>query len=94
MLWCWILGVFIALLFLLCITRVGVRAAFDGELKLDAKFGWFPFRILPLKKRRKEAGKKAEKKPEKKKKPEKRLSKKLQRKQKLNPRSKLRGIIS
>lgn len=71
MLWCWILGVFIALLFLLCITRVGVRAAFDGELKLDAKFGWFHFRILPLKKRRKEAGKKAEKKPEKKKKPEK-----------------------
>ena len=59
MLWCWILGVFIALLFLLCITRVGVRAAFDGELKLDAKFGWFHFRILPLKKRRKEAGKKA-----------------------------------
>lgn len=50
----WILGIMAALLFLLCITRVGVRGKFGPEgLTLDVKFGLFRFRILPGKEKKK-----------------------------------------
>lgn len=50
MIWLWILGVILALLLLLLMTRVGVRGAMkDGVLTLDARFGLFSFRILPAK---------------------------------------------
>lgn len=54
----WILGVLLALLVLLCVTRIGVHVVFDGEtLLLDAKIGWFRIHILP----QKESDKKKEK---------------------------------
>lgn len=65
MFWCWILGIFIVLLLLLCMIRVGVRAAFDGELRLDVKFGWLHFRVLPAKKKPEKAKKPAKKEPRK-----------------------------
>ena len=56
----WILGVLLALIVLLCVTRVGVHAEFGETLLLDAKIGWFHIHILPAK----EANKKREKKAE------------------------------
>ena len=55
----WILGVLLALLVLLCLTRVGVHVTF-GALSLDVKVGCFRIPILP-----KKEGKRAEKKQEK-----------------------------
>ena len=60
----WILGVLLALIVLLCVTRVGVHAVFGETLLLDAKIGWFRIHILPLKephKNAEERGKEAEK---------------------------------
>ena len=61
----WILGVLLALIVLLCLTRIGVHAIFGGEvLLLDAKVGWFRIHILPAKepnKKEKERGKETEK---------------------------------
>lgn len=58
----WILGVLLALIVLLCLTRVGVYVAFSGEtLLLDAKLGWFRIHILPGKKLDKKQKKGAEK---------------------------------
>lgn len=60
----WILGVLLALIVLLCVTRVGVHAVFGERLLLDAKIGWFRIHILPPKephKNAEERGKKAEK---------------------------------
>lgn len=73
-LWLWILLVIALLLVLLCRTRVGVWAAFDGEvLRLDVKIGLLRLHILPAKPKKPKAGKsKKEKKPKKtKKKPKK-----------------------
>ena len=59
----WILGVLLALIVLLCVTRVGVHAVFGETLLLDAKIGWFRIHILPAKeanKKKKEREKKAE----------------------------------
>ena len=56
----WILGVLLALIVLLCVTRVGVHAVFGETLLLDVKIGWFRIHILPAK----EANKKREKKAE------------------------------
>lgn len=65
MIWLWIIGVILALLLLLLLTRVGVRGAYkDGVLTLDAKVGLLTFHILPKKaaveKEPKENPKKAE----------------------------------
>ena len=60
----WILGVLLALIVLLCVTRVGVHAVFGETLLLDVKIGWFRIHILPLKephKNAEERGKEAEK---------------------------------
>ncbi|MBE6963012.1 MAG: hypothetical protein E7443_00230 [Ruminococcaceae bacterium] len=55
MFWLWILGILIVLLFLLCLTRVGIQARWHGgSLVLDAKIGLLCFHILP---RKKESGK-------------------------------------
>ena len=43
----WILGVLLALIVLLCVTRVGVHAVFGETLLLDVKIGWFRIHILP-----------------------------------------------
>ena len=43
----WILGILLALLVLLCLTRVGVHALFGDALALDAKIGPFRIHILP-----------------------------------------------
>ena len=43
----WILGVLLALIVQLCVTRVGVHAEFGETLLLDAKIGWFHIHILP-----------------------------------------------
>lgn len=56
----WILGVLLALIVLLCVTRVGVHAVLGETLLLDVKIGWFRIHILPAK----EANKKREKKAE------------------------------
>lgn len=59
----WILGILLALIVLLSVTRVGVHAEFRETLLLDAKIGWFRIHILPAKeanKKKKERGKKAE----------------------------------
>ena len=45
----WILGILLALLVLLCLTRVGVHALFGDALALDAKIGPFRIHILPAK---------------------------------------------
>lgn len=63
----WILGIFLALLVLLCCTRIGIHIVLGGDLLLDAKVGWFHIRILPRKqpdKKQKKRGKEL-KKPEK-----------------------------
>lgn len=66
MLWLWILLVIAALLVLLCLTRVGVWAAFDGEaLRLDVCAGHLRIHILPAKPKKPEAEKKKKKKPKK-----------------------------
>ena len=60
----WILGVLLALIALLCVTRVGIHAVFGETLLLDAKIGWFRIRILPAKephKKKKKRGNKTEK---------------------------------
>ena len=71
----WILGVLLALIVLLCVTRVGVHAVLGETLLLDAKIGWFRIHILPAKEPNKkkkdrenetEKAKKAEEKAEKK----------------------------
>ena len=59
----WILGVLLALIVLLCVTRVGVHAVLGETLLLDVKIGWFHIHILPAKeanKKKKEREKKAE----------------------------------
>ena len=56
----WILGVLLALIVLLCVTRVGVHAVLGETLLLDVKIGWFRIRIPPAE----EANKKREKKAE------------------------------
>ena len=46
--WRWVLLVIIVLLGLLCLTRVGVEAAFSaGGLRLDLRIGWFRLHLLP-----------------------------------------------
>ena len=60
----WILGVLLALIVLLCVTRVGVHVVLGETLLLDAKIGWFRIHILPAKephKKKEERGKEAEK---------------------------------
>ena len=55
----WILGILLALLVLLCLTRVGVHALFGDALALDAKIGPFRIHILPGKKQDKKREKRA-----------------------------------
>ena len=55
----WILGILLALLVLLCLTRVGVHALFGDALSLDAKIGPFRIHILPGKKQDKKREKRA-----------------------------------
>lgn len=57
----WILGILLALLVLLCLTRVGVHALFGDALALDAKIGPFRIHILPGKKQDKKREKRAKK---------------------------------
>ena len=58
----WIIGILLALIVLLCMTRVGVHAVFGGEtLLLDAKIGWFRIHILPAKDSDKEEKKREKK---------------------------------
>lgn len=72
----WILGVLLALIVLLCLTRIGVHAIFGGEvLLLDAKVGWFRIHILPAKEPNKKE-KERRKETEKAKKPEEKAAKK------------------
>lgn len=67
MVWLWILAVMVLLIVLLCWTRVGAWAAFDGEgLRLDARLGLLRIHILPARPRKP----KAEKPKKKKEKPE------------------------
>lgn len=71
-LWLWILLIIALLIVLLCLTRVGVWAAFDGEvLRLDVKIGLLRLHILPAKPKKPKAEKKKKEKPEKKPKKEK-----------------------
>ena len=56
----WILGILLALLVLLCLTRVGVHALFGDALALDAKIGPFRIHILPGKKQDKKREKRAQ----------------------------------
>ena len=55
----WILGILLALLVLLCLTRVGVHALFGDALALGAKIGPFRIHILPGKKQDKKREKRA-----------------------------------
>ena len=55
----WILGILLALLVLLCLTRVGVHALFGDALALDAKIGPFRIHILPRNKQDKKREKRA-----------------------------------
>ena len=55
----WILGILLALLVLLCLTRVGVHALFGDALALDAKIVPFRIHILPGKKQDKKREKRA-----------------------------------
>lgn len=57
----WILGVLLALIVLLCLTRVGVHAVFGDALLLDAKIGPFRIHILPGKEPDKKKEKRAKK---------------------------------
>ena len=65
----WILGILLALLVLLCLTRVGVHALFGDALALDAKIGPFRIHILPGKKQDKKREKRAKEPKEAEKKP-------------------------
>lgn len=66
-LWLWILLIIALLLVLLCLTRVGVWAAFDGEvLRLDVKIGLLRVHILPAKSKKPKSEKKKNEKSEKK----------------------------
>jgi len=48
--WLWIMGILIALLLLLLLTRVAIRAAWhDGTLTVDAKLGLLWFSLVPQK---------------------------------------------
>ena len=59
--WLWISGVLAAGLLLVCLTRVGIYAAFtSGIVKLDLRFGLFRFHAYPGKKKKKEENKTAE----------------------------------
>lgn len=70
MVWLWILAVMALLIVLLCRTRVGAWAAFDGEdLRLDARFGFLRVHILPARPKKPGAEKPA--KAKKRKKPQK-----------------------
>ena len=52
MTWLWVLGVLLFLTVLLCLARVGAKAAVrNGELTLDVKIGFLKLRLLPPKKR-------------------------------------------
>ena len=67
MLWLWILLAVCLLIALLCWTKVGVWAAYDGQtLRLDARVGLLRLHILPPKAKKPQAEK-----PKKKKKPQK-----------------------
>lgn len=71
MLWLWILLVIAALILLVCVTRVGVWAAFGGDgVRLNVRVGVLQVHILPAKVKKRKGGK-AEKK--KKAKPEKKV---------------------
>lgn len=71
-LWLWILLAVALLLVLLCWTRAGVWAAFDGEVfRLDVKIGLLRLHILPAKPKKPKAEKKKKEKPKKKPKKEK-----------------------
>lgn len=66
MLWLWILGILAALILLLCLTRVGVRAAMAGKaLTVDARVGLLYIRVFPGKEKKKKKEKAAKEKPEK-----------------------------
>ena len=67
MIWLWILGILLALLILVCWTRVGVRVSFGEAIALDVKVGLLHFRLFP--------GKKKPKKEKKKKKPKAKIEK-------------------
>lgn len=70
--WKWVLAVLLALLILLCLTRVGVYAAFGGNgLALDVCLGPLRLRVLPARE-----GKEKKKKPPKEKSGEKKEEKK------------------
>jgi len=59
--WLWILGVLAAGLLLVCLTRVGVYAAFaSGTVRLDLRFGLLRFRIYPGRKKKKDENKPVE----------------------------------
>ena len=48
LIWLWIIGIILALLILLLMTRVGIKIAFHNDtLFLDAKIGLFSVKILP-----------------------------------------------
>lgn len=75
MIWLWVLGILLALILLLLLTRVGVRLTMhDGTLTVDVKVGLFRLRVLPAKKK-KEKQQKTEKKPKKQAAPEKKETK-------------------
>lgn len=60
MIWAWSLGIFIVLLILLCMTRVGAFAAVrEGTLLLDVKIGWIRLHILPKKSQKSDPAKEA-----------------------------------
>lgn len=65
MLWLWILLAVLGLLVLLCLTRVGVWAAYDGAVfRLSLRIGPLRVQVLPPKpKKKKEKAAKKEKKP-------------------------------
>ena len=89
-----VLGIVLALLFLLLLTPVGVAAAFlDGVLSLAVKLGPFRLTLLPRKKKGDGGEKREKKKPKKSKKPEKsQEEKKKTSKQKLS-REDITGIV-
>ena len=71
-LWLWILLIIALLLVLLCRTRAGVWAAFDGGVfRLDVKIGLLRLHILPAKPKKPKAEKKKKEKSKKKPKKEK-----------------------
>jgi len=54
----WILATAAVLLLLLCMTRLGVLAAFEEQFTVDVRFGPFHFRVVPSKKPKREKAKK------------------------------------